>query len=133
MIKVKEYLDKNLFCTWSIDSKLKKNRHYDVSGTWIYPKNWEPRDFNSWNKLSEEEKKLIPDHISVNINNETIIVGNICVNNEWSIYHYLQTYEHLPRGDADENGYYHRSTDDEIIKYIDGYLQKIKDNENHQK
>lgn len=46
-----------------------------------------------------------------------------------SKYSYLQTYEHIPRGEPDINGYYARSTNEEIIKYIDGYLKIIKEKE----
>jgi hypothetical protein len=47
-----------------------------------------------------------------------------------SKYGYLQTYEHIPRGEADENGYYRRSTDEEIIRYLSEYLDKIKSRSN---
>jgi len=53
------------------------------------------------------------------------IVGNIKVLDECSKYHYLQTYEHIPRGEPDKNGYYARSTEEEIIKYLDYYLVKL--------
>ena len=42
-----------------------------------------------------------------------------------SKYGYLQTYEHLPRIEPDENGYYVRSTDEEIIQYIDSFYKII--------
>ena len=33
-----------------------------------------------------------------------------------------QHQQHIPRGEADEYGYYARSTDEEIIKYISSFL-----------
>ena len=129
MKKVKEYLDANLFLIGESSVTEKKNGHYGVQGTWNYPENWYVNfGFDEFYKLSEEDRKnyKCPDHISVTINNETIIVGNISVDGVWSKYHYLQTYEHIPRGEADNNGYYARSTEDEIVKYIDNYFSRIK-------
>ena len=40
-------------------------------------------------------------------------------------YGYLQTYSHLPRIGPDENGYYVRSTDEEVIRYIDSFYKII--------
>ena len=44
-----------------------------------------------------------------------------------SDYGYLQTYEHIPRGLPDKLGYYARSTDEEIIHYLDRFYQQIRD------
>jgi len=42
LIKVKEYLDKNLFQVIESTAELKKNGHYCVMGSWEYPKGiWE--------------------------------------------------------------------------------------------
>lgn len=132
MKKVKEWLDKNLIMVGESSCELRNNGHYCVHGQWIYPKNWYGNlGFDNFMNLSNEERLNYksPDHISVNINNETIIVGNMSVDGVWSRYHYLQTYEHIPRGEPDEHGYYKRSTDEEIIEYINSFLQLIKKNE----
>lgn len=128
MKKVKEYLDTNLFSQGESSCELKKNGHFCVQGHWIYPQNWHGNfGVEEFMNLSQKERKKYkaPDHISVTINNETIIVGNMSVGGIWSRYHYLQTYEHIPRGEPDKFGYYARSTEDEIIEYIDDFYQKI--------
>jgi hypothetical protein len=135
MIKVKEWLDKNLFpAEWNESPVLKDNGHFEVHGSWIYPKDWHgisKKDSEGWTSEEWIERlKHPPDHMFININNETMIVGNMCVNGKWSIYNYIQTYEHIPRGEPDVNGYYARSTDEEAIRYLDEYLQQIKNNEN---
>lgn len=111
MIKVKEWLDTNFF--GSSEAVLKENGHYNVGGHYYFPK----------------ERKDGEDYIAVSINNETIIVGNINVKGTKTLYHYLQTYEHLKRGEPDENGYYARSTDEEVIRYINTYYEKLIENE----
>lgn len=130
MKKVKKYLDKNLFCTEKSICELKSNGHYGVQGSWVYPKNYD-EIYDKYSILIRQGEPNLksPDHICVYINNETIIVGDISVNGIWSKYHYLQTYEHIPRGEADVNGYYQRSTEKEIIKYLDICLKLIKENE----
>jgi hypothetical protein len=124
MKRVREYLDRHFCPVGSSTMMEKKNGHCSVFGSWKYPRDWEPVSMEEWNSMSEV-KMSTKDHICVNINNETIIVGNTCVDDQWSKYQYLQTYEHIPRGEPDENGYYRRSTEDEVIRYIDGYYQKI--------
>lgn len=111
MIKVKEWLDTNFF--GSGEAVLKENGHYNVGGEYGFPK----------------ERKSGEDYISVSINNETIIVGNMNVKGMKNLYNYLQTYEHLERGEPDENGYYKRSTDEEIIRYINTYYEKLIENQ----
>ena len=129
MKKVKEYCDKYLYSVGDNTCDLKANSHYCVHGAFVYPKNWKGSNFED---VLDKNYKC-SDHISITINNETIIVGNISVDGIWSIYHYLQTYAHIPRGEADINGYYRRSTGDEIIRYIDGYLQQIKKRQREKK
>ncbi len=132
MKKVKEYLDKHLISKGKTSCELKKDGHYCVHGHWVYPEDYYVNfGFNDFMNLSNSERLNYksPDHISITINNETIIVGNMSVDGKWSRYHYLQTYKHIPRGEADEFGYYRRSTEDEIIKYIDDFYQKIVKNE----
>jgi S-adenosylmethionine hydrolase len=66
------------------------------------------------------------DQINISINNETIQFKIIIINGKSvSKYGYLQTYNHLPRIGPDENGYYVRSTEDEVIKYIELYYKII--------
>jgi hypothetical protein len=131
MIKVKEWLDNNLFPIGESTVEPRKNGHFGVFGSWMYPKDWKPLGVEVWRQMSptEQKKATSRDHICLFINNETIVLGNMSADGEWSKYNYLMTYEHIPRGEPDENGYYTRSTDEEIIQYIDGYLQKIKRNE----
>jgi hypothetical protein len=64
--------------------------------------------------------------VCVTINNETLQL-RCKLNGKYidTLYGYLQTYKHLPRGEADKNGYYKRSTDEEVIKYIEIYVNKV--------
>ena len=121
MRKVKEYLDEYFYPEGEISTTERTNGHLGVFGTWIYPKNWKP--------VSNEEfynGKKNSDHITLSVNNETILVDRICINGKYcSKYSYLQTYEHIPRGLPDSNGYYKRSTEEEVIRYIDSYYQII--------
>jgi hypothetical protein len=126
MKKVKEFLDKYLYLDGESGCELKENGHYNVFGEWHYPKNWSFEVSNEnfrTNKQNNKYKSL--DHIYVTINNETIIVGNMSFDGIYSKYHYLQTYDHISRGEPDKNGYYKRSTDEEIIKYIKEFYDKI--------
>jgi hypothetical protein len=111
MLKVKEYLDEHFSRVGkcSVEGS-------GVYGSWVYPKGWEPIEIGP-----------DVDHISLHINNETMLTDRIYIDGKYvSKYSYLQTYQHIPRGEADGNGYYRRSTDDEVIRYIDSYLQQIK-------
>ena len=134
MNKVFEWLNSNMFYDKSlVRCEEKPNGHYFVLGTWAYPlerRRLTQEDYDRWRLCSNEEMRLhacdLPEYIEVLINNETIIVGNIYVKNMENLYHYLQTYEHIPRGEADENGYYARSTGEEIIRYLETYLNAIK-------
>lgn len=121
MKKVKEYLDRNLIRDGKSTCYQKDNGHYSVQGSWYYPKEWKQNKI----QISFDSS---PDHIQITINNETIIVGNMSVDNKWSHYHQLQTYQQIERGLPDDFGYYARSTEDEIIRYIDTFLQKIIEN-----
>ena len=121
MRRVKDYLDENFFPIGEIKTIERQNGHLGVFGEWVYPKNWIPMTVEEFNNGKEEQ-----DYISLLINNETIIVGRICIDGKFcSKYHYLQTYEHIKRGEPDKNGYYARSTDEEVIKYIDSYFVQI--------
>lgn len=130
MIKVKEYLDKNFYQCEKCSAEIKKNGHYKVFGTWEYPKGIsqsERERFNNEAKFDPQMKNWIAKNQMIfSINNETLFIKAIIINNEAvSKYGYLQTYEHIPRVGPDINGYYARSTDEEIIKYIDEFYQKI--------
>lgn len=109
MIKVKEFLDRNFLSKEKSTSELKKNGHYEIYGSWSYP----TLDFNS---------KF---YIDCRCNNETLRIN---VFGKKNLYSYFQTYQHIPRGEADINGYYQRSTDAEIIRYIESYmLDRVRD------
>jgi hypothetical protein len=108
MIKVKEFLDENFIQEdYTSTAELKKNGHYNVCGIWRY-----------------KENTL---YIRCRCNNETLCVDVIRnddgVFQNGGIYSYFQTYRHIPRGQPDKNGYYLRSTDEEIIRYIKSYMK----------
>ncbi len=128
MKKVKEYLDKYFHI---LHVNVVKNRSYGtnksdgVFGEWCYP---------SPNKQILYDTGIPDIQAPLNIikcscNNQTmqfiIKINGVFV----STYGYLQTYDHIPRGEPDSNGYYARSTDDEVIKYIKSY-KTIIDREN---
>lgn len=122
MIKVKEYLDDNFYRIQKCIVELKSNGHYSIQGTWFYPKECVIQNSN------------LTDYIILNINNETIMFHTIKINGKYEgIYRYLQTYEHLSRNKPDINGYYARSTEQEIINYINSYFFQIKNKERYPK
>jgi len=125
MKKIKEYLDEICGVDENSVIRLKDNGHYECFGHWVYPKNYNGVGLRDWGKMTDEERNITPDHMIISINNEKVIVGNMSVNNKWSIYNYLDVYEHLPRGEPDENGYYQRSTEEEVIRYIDSYYSQM--------
>ncbi len=116
MIKVKEYLDKYFHSKEKSTAEIKSNGHYSVHGSWIYP------------EVSEKYyNDMYQGYLDVNsiwctCNNETIQIHVIANKKYIGIYGYLQTYAHIPRGDADNHGFYARSTDEEVIKYINMYF-----------
>ena len=117
MKRVKEFLDK-YFEPSDLASTIeeKKDGHYCVHGSWAF------RRGNTDITYSEEGVPIWTEDfttISLNINNETILFMLQMVNGKnVGKYSNLQTYGHIPRGEPDENGYYRRSTEDEVIKYI---------------
>ena len=138
MIKVKEYLDTYLYTDGKSTAILTSNGHYCVHGFWEYPKGIcesESNRINEHLKTDPSLKDWIPkDQMSFFCNNETLSIRMIIIDGESvSKYGYLQTYAHLPRTRPDENGYYVRSTDEEVIKYIDSYLVQIKSRERYRK
>ena len=122
MKTVFEWLDKNIHRgekdsrytedeQWSY--KLKKNGHWEV--------------FGGWNLKIDDANQF-----GAHINNETIHFRDIIhgYNNEkenTALYGYLKTYDHIPRGEADINGYYQRSTPEEIIRYMSSRLDILKE------
>jgi hypothetical protein len=117
--KVKEYLDKYFEPLDISTIGEKDNGHYCVHGSWVFERG------DTTAKYDENGSKDFT-KISVNINNETIMFKLQMVNGEnVGKYSYLQTYKHIPRGEPDINGYYKRSTDDEIIQYIDNMIKSI--------
>lgn len=124
MIKVKEYLDEHFYTKEKYTPILKSNGHYNVQGEWFYPKDC----------IYNDTIKPNIDYICLHINNETIVFGIIYIGGKYHYgYSYLQTYEHLSRNTPDKNGYFARSTDDEIIRYINYYFFKIKNKERYSK
>ena len=126
MLKVKEYLDKYFYSdgTNTISGS-------GVSGAWEYPKGIKESERKRFDKNKKNDphikKWVAKDQISLYCNNETLQIGMVIIDGKSaSIYGYLQTYQHIPRGEPDKNGYYARSTDEEVIRYIDGYFVRIK-------
>jgi hypothetical protein len=119
MIKVKEYLDRYFYSIDKSTSILRKNGHYGVFGDWSYPKR-ENMPIDKYGFFTKDAN-----YIKCCCNNETIQIFVIINGKSVGLYSYLQTYEHIPRGEPDSHGYYRRSTDEEVIKYIDGYYQQI--------
>jgi len=120
MRKVKEYLDKYYFSDGKTKTIEKSNGHLGVIGCWQYPEHIPNYD------NYELGKTIIKDQISLSINNETLLIRMIIINNvSESLYSYLQTYEHIKRGEPDRHGYYARSTDEEIIKYLHSFYLRI--------
>lgn len=117
MKNVKKYLDS--FCISCSDNflELKSNGYYGLFGSWKYIVESEFHPFFC---------DVIPKkHLTFNCNNETLqfwFVDNFKIIGE---YGYAQTYSHLPRLEADINGYYHRWTEEEIINYIQKYKNII--------
>lgn len=125
MIKVKKYLDEHFKLMEPSTATLKADGHYSVFGDWIYPFN-----YKSWKPTIKNKGQYIRDPnltvISCSCNNETLLLKMTVIDGESvGIYGYLQTYKHLPRERPDKHGYYEKSTDEEIIKYLDGYYQQI--------
>jgi len=131
---VADWLDKN-FNTEERQDISKKG----VNGIWVFPF---PEDMvyvdskfrnNEFvvidNQTVRKElpgfQKLPLNMISCHCNNQTIQFRVIINGQYQKIYGYLQTYDHLPRGEPDTNGYYQRSTDEEVIKYIKSFKYKI--------
>ena len=106
MLKVRDYLDQKMTPDGVSYVGKKPNGHYQVFGSWIH--------------------NIDNNQIKCTINNETITIAIILNYKHSGLFGYLQTYEHIPRGEPDIHGYYQRSTNDEIIKYIEEhYFQKI--------
>ena len=113
MKKVKEFLDKYFVPLGETSCEIKKYGHYHVSGDWEFVRNVD---------IEYDYTKPFPSDytkISLGINNETILFkSQIVMGINVGKYSYLQTYKHIPRGEPDENGFYERSTEDEVIRYI---------------
>ena len=129
MIKVKEYLD-TYFYQYDGDKStatLKSDGHYEVHGYWEYPKGIAKSENDRFKENFKNLNDWIPkDQMELSINNETLSIRMIIIDGKSvSKYGYLQTYKHISRGLPDDNGYYARSTDEEIIKYLESYYNII--------
>lgn len=132
MRKVKDYLDKYFFPMDEITTEERKNGHLGVFGFWQYPKDYKSITYEE-SKLIDFKNYICPDHIRCFCNNETMTF-DISINGKYSGYYgYLQTYAHLPRIGPDEHGYYKRSTDEEVIRYINSFYRIISRKEKLQK
>lgn len=140
MIKVKDFLDNNFISNEPSTSTLKYNGNYSVFGSWTYHRldlvfddeiipivenrkilNGVFSDYNIFSN-SNIKRNFVEFKIFCSCNNETIQV-HITENKKFiGLYGYFQTYLHIPRGEPDENGYYQRSTDEEIIKYLNSFI-----------
>lgn len=121
MINVKEYLDKN-FHTIRSTADIKNNGHHNVQGDWVFPS----PDNQEFYFDHEANMHLRKNWIGCTSNNETLRIDAVIGGRLVGYYGYLQTYEHIPRGEPDSHGYFARSTDEEIIRYIDGFVEMIK-------
>ena len=117
MIKVKQFLDEHFDSITKSTSELKKGGHYCVHGQWKFPVFYTKVDGKNTHltKISKFE-------IACFCNNETIQIHVLDDDKLIGRYGYLQTYQHIPRGEPDDFGYYQRSTDEEIIKYLKSYM-----------
>ena len=141
MIKVKEFLDRHFLSFEKSTAEQKSNGHYCVHGHWEYhsldfylgeeiiPISENGKIFKNifyGNELYSYQRYKF--RIRCSCNNETLRI-DISENGKLiGHYGYLQTYAHIPRGEPDINGYYARSTDEEIIKYIQSFISdRIRD------
>jgi hypothetical protein len=123
MLKVKQFLDENFFSLEGSTAKLKQNGHYEVHGNWTFPSP-DKEEFLFCDIFNGRVRK---NSIWCSCNNETIRI-RVSINGKYTgLYDYLQTYEHIPRGEPDTNGYYRRSTDEEVIRYITTYVDQIRE------
>lgn len=121
MIGVKRYLDQKFGEDKNSSASKKENGHHEVHGTWGKVLSTLPKGEQFNGDLSKIYR------IEFHVNNETITIKIIAGENKLknNHYYYLQTYEHIPRGKPDKNGYYARSTDEEIIKYINTLYEEF--------
>lgn len=138
MIKVKEYLDKKYYSDGTNTSSLKSDGHYEVHGGWEYPKGITESEsirFQTESKSNPQMINWVPkNQITCSCNNETLQIRMIIIDGKnVTKYGYLQTYKHISRGEPDKNGYYARSTNEEIIRYLDSYFVRIKSKERNWK
>jgi len=81
---------------------------------------YEPKHWGIWEYWAKESM------VHITVNNETLQI-RCKIDGKYitTMYGYLQTYKHIPRGEPDKNGYYARSTDEEVIKFINLYLNMV--------
>ena len=121
MKKVGEYLDKYFHITE--DGRSSNINSKGEFGHWCYPH----PDLIIYKKSNYpfESEKLPQNSMTISCNNQTMQF-NVIVDGEYQCtYGYLQTYDHIPRGEADSQGYYARSTDEEVIGYIEKFKKQI--------
>jgi len=117
VIKVKAYLDKHFRWDEPSTAELKEDGHYEVFGHWGYP-------FDYDNTYHPDK---IYAYIGCICNNETLQIRSGMNGKIIGWYGYLQTYKHIKRGEPDIHGYYARSTDEEVIKYLKYLKEKYFD------
>lgn len=116
MIKVKEFLDEN-FRHNETTSSLKENGQYNVYGSWIFTiKQNKKLDFKSTNVFG------LDNCITCRCNNEILHINVIVEGKNITQYNEFTTDLEVERGDPDKFGYFKRSTDSEIIHYIQHYM-----------
>ena len=104
MEKVIKFLNENATRTLSTGDPL--------HGTWTHRFGDEKR----WVNIPEHLRPI--NRLRCSLNNKTLTIDIILDGKLSGLYGYLQTYEHIPRGEPDKWGYYRRSTEEEIIKYL---------------
>ncbi len=125
MSLIKKYLDDNYQVMDSgteSTCELKSNGHYNISGHWVLV---HTDDLTDYKTVSKDGQLKFKQCIRVGINNETIRIDVIANDRTINRYSYLQTYEHIPRGEPDKWGYYARSTEEEVVRYLKGCYDQL--------
>ncbi len=115
MIKVKEFLDNN-FKHKETTAELKNDGHYNVKGAW---------SFRVIQKKKVDFKKdiyTLDNCISCIIKDEVLKINIVKEGKNVNQYDMFTTSMDADREETDDFGYYKRSTDDEIINYIQHYM-----------
>lgn len=116
MIKVKEFLDTNFKHKETL-STIKENGHFYVHGSWVFTvKQNKKIEYKNTNLFG------LDNCITCSCDDETLRINVIVEGRNINQYNEFTTSMDTERGDPDKFGYYERSTDEEIIQYIQHYI-----------